>query len=390
MTETTPSEAGAASSRAPMPALWWDQQAQRLVMVDQTRLPGALALLYPSTAGEIAEAIRVMRVRGAPAIGIAAAYGLAFGAREALAGVETSGEAMERLRAVAAELRATRPTAVNLGWALDQLLGVAEIELANGIPMSTLPAILLELADDLTARDAAACAAMGRLGAQLIADGDTVLTHCNAGALATGGIGTALAPIYTAHTAGKRVHVYVDETRPALQGARLTAWELARAGIPATLITDSMAASVMRRGDVKAVFVGADRIAANGDVANKIGTYGLAIIAHEHGVPFYVLAPRSTIDLATPDGDGIPIEERAAREVAEIGGVPIAPEGVDVANPAFDVTPARYVTAIITDAGVARAPYERSLPRLPAPVTRLDTVRLGLHPRAASRPESGQ
>lgn len=373
-----------------MPALWWDEEADRLVMVDQTRLPGALVLLYPTTAGEIAEAIRVMCVRGAPAIGIAAAYGLAFGARETLAGVTDPGEAMSRLRAVADELRATRPTAVNLGWALDQLLDVAEIELANGVSVATLPAILLELADDLTARDAAACGGMGRLGAKLIADGDTVLTHCNAGALATGGIGTALAPIFTAHAAGKRIHVYVDETRPALQGARLTAWELARAGIPATLITDSMAASVMRRGDVKAVFVGADRIAANGDVANKIGTYGLAIIAREHGVPFYVVAPRSTIDLATPGGDGIPIEERAAREVVEIGGVRIAPEGIDVANPAFDVTPARYVTAIITDAGVAQAPYEQSLSALPALVTRLDTVRLGLHPRAASRPESGQ
>jgi methylthioribose-1-phosphate isomerase len=365
-----------------MPALWWDAEAQRLVMVDQTRLPGVLALLYPATAGEIAEAIRAMRVRGAPAIGIAAAYGLAFGAREALAGVETPGEAVELLRAVAAELRATRPTAVNLGWALDRALVAAEHALAGGAPVESLPTRLLAEAHNIATEDAAACAAMGRLGAELIEDGDTVLTHCNAGALATGGIGTALAPIYTAHAAGKRVHVYVDETRPALQGARLTAWELARGGIPATLITDSMAASVMRLGEVKAVFVGADRIAANGDVANKIGTYGLAIIAREHGVPFYVVAPRSTIDLATRDGDSIPIEERAAREVTEIGGVRIAPEGVDVANPAFDVTPARYVTAIITEVGVARAPYEQSLPPLLKPAADI-TVRLGDDPVTA-------
>lgn len=359
-------------------------------MVDQTRLPGALVLLYPTTAGEIVEAIRVMRVRGAPAIGVAAAYGLAFGAQDALTSGAAPGEAMERLRAVAAELHATRPTAVNLSWALDRSLAAAERALADGAPVKALPAWLLAEAHDVAAEDAVACSAMGRLGAELIGDHNTVLTHCNAGALATAGIGTALGPIYIAHAAGKRLHVYVDETRPTLQGARLTAWELGRAGIPATLITDSMAASVMRRGHVKAVFVGADRIAANGDVANKIGTYGLAIIAHEHGVPFYVVAPHSTLDLATPDGDGIPIEERAAREVTEIGGVRIAPEGVAVENPAFDVTPARYVTAIITDVGVARAPYERSLSALPALVTRLETVRLGLHPRAASRQESGR
>ncbi len=361
VTETMPRDAAATSSRAPMPALWWDEEAARLVMVDQTRLPGALVLLYPTTSGEIADAIREMRVRGAPAIGIAAAYGLAFGAWETLAGVTAPGETMERLRSVADKLRATRPTAVNLGWALDRSLTVSKRALFGGQSVDAMPGRLLAEAQAIAAEDAAACAAMGQLGAELIADGDTLLTHCNAGALATAGIGTALAPMYTAHAAGKPIHVYVDETRPALQGARLTAWELARAGIPATLITDSMAASVMRRGDVKAVFVGADRIAANGDVANKIGTYGLAIIAHEHGVPFYVVAPRSTIDLATPDGDGIPIEERAASEVTELGGVRIAPEGALVANPAFDVTPARYVTAIITEVGVVRSPTARSL-----------------------------
>jgi methylthioribose-1-phosphate isomerase len=202
---------------------------------------------------------------------------------------------------------------------------------------------------------------MGELGASLIADGDALLTHCNAGALATAGIGTALAPIFVAHGSGKRVHVFVDETRPVLQGARLTAWELDRAGVPLTLITDNMAAHVMRRAGIRAVFVGADRIAANGDVANKIGTYGVAILAREHGIPMYVVAPRSTIDLAIPSGDSIPIEERAPEEVTSIRGTRIAPQGVRVVNPAFDVTPARYVAAIVTEAGIARPPYDESL-----------------------------
>src|SRR5262249_31102182 len=200
------------------------------------------------------------------------------------------------------------------------------------------------------------CRAMGELGAELIADGDVLLTHCNAGALATAGMGTALAPIFRAHRAGKRLHVYVDETRPLLQGARLTAWELQRVGVPLTLITDSMAASMMRRAGIRAVFVGADRVAANGDAANKIGTYGLAVLARSHGIPFYVVAPRSTVDLALPNGEGIPIEQRAPSEVTTIGTIRIAPEGVQVANPAFDVTPACYVTAIVTEAGIARPP----------------------------------
>ncbi len=333
-------------------------------MVDQTRLPGALVLLYPSTAGEIAEAIRVMRVRGAPAIGVAAAYGLAFGAREALAGEVAQGDALERLRGVAAELRATRPTAINLGWALDRSLAAAERALADDMLVEALPARLLAEAHDMAAEDAAACAAMGRLGMELIRDGASVLTHCNAGALATAGAGTALAPIFAAHAAGKRVHVYVDETRPVLQGARLTAWELVRAGISATLITDSMAASVMSRADVCGVFVGADRIASNGYVANKIGTYGLAIIADKLGVPFYVVTPLSTIDVALSYGGEIPIEERDAREVTEIGGVCIAPEGIAVENPAFDVTPPELITAIITEAGEVRPPYRFTLPAL--------------------------
>jgi methylthioribose-1-phosphate isomerase len=365
VTQITPCDAEATSSRSPISALWWDEAAGRLALVDQTRLPSELVILHPTTADEIAEAIRVMRVRGAPAIGVAAAYGLAFGAREILAGMNGPDGALNRLQAVADELRATRPTAVNLGWALDRALSAAKRALATGVTVTELPERLLAEAHAIAAEDVAACAAMGWLGAELIADGDVVLTHCNAGALATAGSGTALAPIYTAHAAGKRVHVYVDETRPALQGARLTAWELTRAGVPATLIADNMAASVIRRAKVKAIFVGADRIAANGDFANKIGTFGLAIIAHTLGVPFYVVAPLSTVDFNMPDGDHIPIEERDASEVLTLGGARIAPEGVAVANPAFDVTPGGYVTMFITEAGLARPPvFERTLTAL--------------------------
>jgi len=335
--------------------LWWDDGAGVLRMIDQTRLPGEVAVLSCATSAEVGEAIRRLQVRGAPAIGVAAAYGLALGAREAAA----ADDPHARLREIAAQLRATRPTAVNLGWALDRLLAVA-IE----TPVDELPARLLTEAQAVADEDAAACRSMGRLGAELIADGDTLLTHCNAGALATAGMGTALAPIFTAHQAGKRLHVYVDETRPVLQGARLTAWELGRAGVPYTLIADNMAAHFLRRGGIRGVFVGADRIAANGDVANKIGTYGLAILAREHGVPLYVVAPRSTVDLALPDGDAIPIEERNGDEVTTLAGRRIAPEDARVANPAFDVTPARYVAAIVTEAGMARPPFDVALAEL--------------------------
>jgi methylthioribose-1-phosphate isomerase len=335
--------------------LWWDECASVLRMIDQTRLPGEVTVLTCATSADVAEAIRRLQVRGAPAIGVAAAYGLALGAREAVA----ADDLHTQLREIAAQLRATRPTAVNLGWALGRLLNVA-----SETPEAELPDRLLAEAHIIAEEDAAACRAMGRLGAELIADGDTLLTHCNAGALATAGMGTALAPIFTAHQAGKRLHVYVDETRPVLQGARLTAWELGRAGVPYTLIADNMAAHFLRRGGVRGVFVGADHIAANGDVANKIGTYGLAILAREHGVPLYVVAPRSTVDLALPDGDAIPIEERAGDEVTSIAGRRIAPADARVANPAFDVTPARYVAAIVTEAGVARPPYEGSLVEL--------------------------
>ncbi|HST89281.1 MAG TPA: S-methyl-5-thioribose-1-phosphate isomerase [Ktedonobacterales bacterium] len=344
-------------------ALWWDDAAGALRLIDQTLLPGRCEVIACATEHAVAEAIRALRVRGAPAIGVAAAYGLALAARALIAearGIDGTA-ALERLRDDATSLRATRPTAVNLAWALERMLAVADHYLAEGGSVRELPDALLAEAGAIAAEDAAACAAMGRLGAELIADGDTLLTHCNAGALATAGMGTALAPIYTAHRAGKRLHVYVDETRPVLQGARLTAWELARAGVPITLITDNMAAHFMKRGGVRAVFVGADRIAANGDTANKIGTYGLALLAHAHAIPFYVVAPRSTVDLARPDGDAIPIEERAPDEVTTIRGVRVAPEGVRVANPAFDVTPARYISAILTESGIARPPYVESL-----------------------------
>ena len=344
-------------------ALWWDDAAGALRLIDQTLLPGRCEVIACATEHAVAEAIRALRVRGAPAIGVAAAYGLALAARALIAearGIDGTA-ALERLRDDATSLRATRPTAVNLAWALERMLAVADHYLAEGGSVRELPDALLAEAGAIAAEDAAACAAMGRLGAELIADGDTLLTHCNAGALATAGMGTALAPIYTAHRAGKRLHVYVDETRPVLQGARLTAWELARAGVPITLITDNMAAHFMKRGGVRAVFVGADRIAANGDTANKIGTYGLALLAHAHAIPFYVVAPRSTVDLARPDGDAIPIEQRGPDEVTTIRGVRVAPEGVRVANPAFDVTPARYISAILTESGIARPPYVESL-----------------------------
>lgn len=346
--------------------LWWDASAGALRMIDQTLLPAQCHVIICETVEAIGEAIRTLRVRGAPAIGVAAAYGLALGTRDVLPinQVIDADEALRRLNAIGAMLRATRPTAINLAWSVERLLSVAERHLAAENAVSDLSSRLLAEAHAIAAEDAAACRSMGEHGAKLIADGDTLLTHCNAGALATSGIGTALAPIFIAHHQGKRLHIFVDETRPVLQGARLTAWELQRAGVPATLITDNMAAHFMRRGGIRAVFVGADRIAANGDVANKIGTYGLAVLAREHDIPLYVVAPRSTIDLRLSDGDDIPIEQRPSDEVTHIRGVQIAPEGIAVANPAFDVTPARYITAIITEAGLIRPPYEQSLSAL--------------------------
>jgi methylthioribose-1-phosphate isomerase len=354
-------------SAGPVSAVWWDSRAELLEMIDQTKLPARLTVLRLRSVGQVAEAIRSLRVRGAPAIGVAAAYGMALGAREQLAAADPEIDPeteLVRLRALAASLRSTRPTAVNLAWALARALAVAERHLQSGKAAADLPACILAEAHRICAEDKAACDAMGEIGAALIRDGDILLTHCNAGALATAGIGTALAPIFVAWSAGRRIQVFVDETRPVLQGARLTAWELARAGVPLTLITDNMAAHFMRRGGITAVFVGADRIAANGDVANKIGTYGLGVLAHAHGIPLYVVAPRSTIDLSLPSGDAIPIEERGADEVTSVLGTRIAPVGVQVANPAFDVTPSRYVAAIITEVGIIRPPFEVGLEEL--------------------------
>lgn len=323
-------------------------------MIDQTLLPHEIRWLELTTTDEVGEAIREMRVRGAPAIGAAAAYGMALAAHT------SSAQSVDALRAdiVSAGdmLRTTRPTAVNLFWAIDRMLAAIVGDTLEAMRSSVNAAALLIADQDVEANQA-----MGRLGAELLPPNATVLTHCNAGALATVDYGTALGVIRAGFAAGKVQHVLVDETRPLLQGARLTAFELAEDGIPLTLITDSMAGHFLKRGDVAAVIVGADRIAANGDTANKIGTYGVAVLAHENGVPFYVAAPTSTIDLTVPDGDAIPIEERRTTEVTHIAGVPIAPAGVQVANPAFDVTPHRYITAIITETAVVRTPFTNGL-----------------------------
>jgi methylthioribose-1-phosphate isomerase len=351
--------------------LWWETEPGTwggvLRLIDQSRLPDEVSILTCRSAEEVAEAIVTLKVRGAPAIGVAASYGMVLGLLNAFPAALGSAEAaLARVDEIAALLRRTRPTAVNLPWALERMRATAQAALADGCPPAGLPERLLAEAQTIAREDADACQRMGELGAALIEDGDTLLTHCNAGALATAGRGTALAPITVAHAQGKRVQVFVDETRPVLQGARLTAWELQQEGIPLTLIADNMAAHFMRQAGIKAVFVGADRIAANGDAANKIGTYGLAILAREHGIPFYVVAPRSTIDLSLPSGEQITIEERSPDEVTHIRGVRIAPEGVRVANPAFDVTPQRYITAIITDGGIARPPFDQALAQIMA------------------------
>jgi methylthioribose-1-phosphate isomerase len=323
----------------PTPIAWTADHAIRIL--DQTLLPTEERYLDLTSVESVAEAIRTLRVRGAPLIGIAAAMGVTLAAREK--------HTLDAVCSAAAALGATRPTAVNLQWALSRMERRAADAVARG---EDLHRTLIAEADAIWEEDRAMCARIGVLGAGLIGGDAQVLTHCNAGALATGGIGTALAPVYTLHQAGHRVAVIVDETRPLLQGSRLTAWELAQAGVPATLIADGMAASRLRRGDVSCVIVGADRIAANGDVANKIGTYGLALAARAHNVPFYVAAPSSTLDPNTPDGAHIPIEERAPDEVAGWRGHRTAPDNIPVWNPAFDVTPAALVTAIITDRGV--------------------------------------
>ena len=334
----------------PHPIDWTADGAVRIL--DQTLLPGEERYLDLDTVDAVAEAIRTLRVRGAPLIGIAAAMGVTL----AMRGRTPS---LEAVCAASKLLGATRPTAVNLHWALARMERRAVRAVEQG---DDLGRALREEAGAIWDEDRAMCARIGALGAELVGGDALILTHCNAGALATGGIGTALAPVYTLHQAGKRVAVLADETRPLLQGSRLTAWELSRAGVPVTVITDNMAASRLRRGDVTCVLVGADRIAANGDVANKIGTYGVALAARAAGVPFYVAVPTSTVDPATPTGAAIPIEERAASEVSGWRGHRAAPAGVSVWNPAFDVTPAELVTAIITDRGVfAPAEVARTL-----------------------------
>jgi methylthioribose-1-phosphate isomerase len=323
-----------------------------VVMIDQTRLPNEQVFVTCTDYKEVAEAIRSMVIRGAPAIGVAAAMGIALGALK-------SSNVPRDMDEICDTLAKTRPTAVNLFWAIDRMKRVYDA-VKDRAP-EEMRRRLIEEACQIKLEDIAINQAIGRNGAPLVPDGKTVLTHCNAGALATAGFGTALGVIRAAVAAGKRVDVFADETRPFLQGARLTAWELQQDGIPATLITDNMAGHFLKSGRIGCVVVGADRIAANGDVANKVGTYSLAVLAKENGVPFYVAAPVSTLDLTLPSGDAIPIEERAASEVTHVFGVPVAPEGIAVANPAFDVTPSRYVTAIISEKGVARPPYRESL-----------------------------
>jgi methylthioribose-1-phosphate isomerase len=338
--------------------LEWTDAGVRFI--DQTKLPVEETYVTCRTYEEVAGAIRTMIVRGAPAIGVAAAMGIALGARDIQ--VQTKAEFRAPFEHICEILAATRPTAVNLFWAVRRMrekLGTL-IEL----PLPQIKQALIAEAQRMYAEDIAANEAMGRHGAALMPASGGVLTHCNAGALATCGYGTALGVIRAAVAAGKQIHVFADETRPLLQGARLTAWELLKDGIPTTLISDNMSGAMMRQGKIKAVVVGADRIAANGDVANKIGTYSVAILAKEHGIPFYVAAPLSTVDLDTLDGSQIPIEQRLATEVTHLAGKRIAPEGVLVENPAFDVTPAKYVSAIVTERGIARPPYGESLRKL--------------------------
>jgi methylthioribose-1-phosphate isomerase len=332
------------------PISWTPSGAVRII--DQRALPEAEITRDLESAESVADAIRQLQVRGAPLIGIAAAMGVVVGTRE-LRGAPRAAFLAAVARLVEL-LAAARPTAVNLRWGLDRMARTAAAAPGDG-------AVLWErLHAEATAiweEDRAMCRRIGEHGLAVIADGANVLTHCNTGALATGGIGTALAPVYLAHEQGRNVHVFVDETRPLLQGARLTAWELQQAGVPCTLITDGVPASLMRQAKVDVVIVGADRICANGDFANKIGTYGLAVLARHHGVPFYCAAPWSTVDPALADGDLIPIEQRSADEVTSLAGRPIAPAGTVALNPAFDVTPARYVTGFVTDRGLVQPPF---------------------------------
>lgn len=344
-----------------MRTIEWDPTRRALRMIDQRLLPGDLVMLELRTCEQVCEAIREMAVRGAPAIGASAAFGLA------LAALNSEGKAgpafLETLQEKALQLRKTRPTAVNLGWALDRMSRVLDAHEALG--PADLAQLLVEEAQRIADEDVAVNRRIAKNGAALLQDGDTVIHHCNTGALATVDYGTALGVIRRAHETGKHIHVLVDETRPRLQGARLTAWELQQLGIPYEIITDNAAGYFLQRGLAQAAIVGADRVAANGDIANKIGTYMLALAAADNQVPFYCAAPLSTLDLSVPSGEAIPIEERAPEEVLDLerGGRRLSPPDSGARNPAFDITPHHLLTAIITEAGVVRAPYEASLQR---------------------------
>ena len=328
--------------------------------IDQTKLPTEETYVTCTTYQQVADVIRNMVVRGAPAIGVSAAMGIALGAKNSKA--ETVAELNKDFDQICKAIGETRPTAVNLFWAIRRMQD--KFETLRVRPIAQIKQALIEESQRMHAEDIAANQAMGRHGATLMPASGGVLTHCNAGALATAGYGTALGVIRAAVEQGKKIYVYADKTRPFQQGSRLTAWELMKDGIPTTVISDNMAGAMMKQGRIGAIVVGADRIAANGDVANKIGTYTVAVLAKEHSIPFYVAAPISTVDLATADGSGIPIEQRNRKEVSHIAGKQMVPDGVEVENPAFDVTPAKYVAAIITERGIARAPYGESLRRL--------------------------
>jgi methylthioribose-1-phosphate isomerase len=343
-----------------LPTIEWKDDA--VVMIDQRKLPASEVYVTCKTANEVAKAIKTMVIRGAPAIGVAAAMGIAVGMmRSRATGTKQFTTEFQK----ACDLMAgTRPTAVNLFWAIERMKKTFAAAAHDGQSVDEIKRRLVSEARAIHDEDVQSCRTMGTYGAGLVPESARILTHCNAGALATAGYGTALGVIRAAAEQGKKVAVLADETRPFLQGARLTAWELVKDGIDTTVITDNMAGAMMRLGQVDLVVVGADRIAANGDVANKIGTYGVAVLAKEHGIPFYVAAPLSTVDLQTPDGSGIPIEERNDREVTHVGTTRLTPDGAHIRNPAFDVTPAKYVTAIITERGIARAPFTESLPQL--------------------------
>jgi len=338
--------------------LEWTDRGVRFI--DQTKLPTEETYVTCKTHEQVADVIRNMVVRGAPAIGVAAAMGIALGVNNSKA--ESAGDLKREFDQICDVIAKTRPTAVNLFWAIRRMQ--EKFERIRIRPIAQIKQDLIEEAQRMHAEDIAANQAMGRHGATLMPAEGGVLTHCNAGALATAGYGTALGVIRAAVEQGKKIHVYADETRPFLQGSRLTAWELMKDGIPTTVISDNMAGAMMLQGKIGAIVVGADRIAANGDVANKIGTYTVAVLAREHNIPFYVAAPISTVDLACPEGGQIPIEQRDAKEVTHIAGKQMVPDGVAVENPAFDVTPAKYVSAIITERGIARAPYDTSLQKL--------------------------